>query len=59
MSGAGTAMTDEIIGAMLALLNELAKRLDPDKAAAVLREHGFKVSSVDELRRRLDALRMN
>jgi hypothetical protein len=42
-----------------ALLGELARRLDPDMAAAVLKEHGFKVSSVDELRHRLAPLRTN
>ena len=41
----------------LALLDELARRLDPDMAAAVLREHGFSVASVDELQRRLDGFR--
>jgi hypothetical protein len=51
--------TDEIIDVMLALLDELARRLGPDMAAAVLREHGFNLSSVDELRHQLDALRTN
>ena len=58
MSGAETAMTDEIIGAMLALLDE-RQAARSRHAAAVLREHRFTVSSVDELRHRLDALRTN
>jgi hypothetical protein len=49
MSGTGIRTTDDIIDVLLALLDELAKRLDPDIATAVLREHGFEVSSVDEL----------
>jgi hypothetical protein len=49
--------TNDIIDLLLALLAELARRLDPDKATAVLREHGFNVSSVDELRQRLDGFR--
>jgi len=52
-------MTDSIIAAMLALLGELSNRLDSQTAAAVLREHGFQVGSVDELRHRLDAIRTN
>ena len=59
MSGTEGRTTDEIIDELLALLDELARRLDPDMATAVLREHGFEVSSVDELRQRLDALRTN
>jgi hypothetical protein len=51
--------TNDIIDVLLALLDELAKRLDPDMATAVLREHGCNVSSVDELRQWLDALRTN
>ena len=51
--------TNDIVDALLALLDELARRLDPDMATAVLREHWFEVSSVDELRQRLDALRTN
>jgi hypothetical protein len=51
--------TNDIIDLLLALLDEPARRLDPDMATAVLREHGFEVSSVDELRQRLDALRTN
>jgi hypothetical protein len=51
--------TDEIIVEVLALLDELARRLGPDDTAAVLREHGFNVSTVDELRWLLDALRTN
>jgi hypothetical protein len=31
--------TNDIIGLLLALLDELARRLDPDMATAVLREH--------------------
>jgi hypothetical protein len=54
-----TLTTDEIIDKQLALLDELVKRLGPDMAAAVLREHGFEGSTVDEIRQRLDALRTN
>ena len=57
MSGAENRTTDEIIDRLLALLDELAKRLGPDMAAAVLREHGFEGSSVDEMRHQLDARR--
>ena len=57
MSGGEIPTTDGIIAAMLALLDELAKRLDPDMTTAVLREHGFNVASVDELQRRLDGFR--
>ncbi len=46
--------TNDIIDLLHGLLDELAKRLDPDMATAVLREHGFNVASVDELRQRLD-----
>jgi hypothetical protein len=59
MSGTEIPTTDEIIDELLALLDELARRLDPDMATAVLREHGFNVSSVDELRWWLVALRTN
>jgi hypothetical protein len=52
-----TLSNNDIIGAMLALLDELARRLDPDMATAVLREHGFNVASVDELQRRLGGFR--
>jgi hypothetical protein len=37
--------TNDIVDALLALLDELARRLDPDMATAVLREHGFNVSA--------------
>jgi len=57
MSGGEIPTTDSIIAAMLALLDELTKRLEPDMATAVLREHGFKVSRVDDLQRRLNGLR--
>jgi hypothetical protein len=57
MSGDEIPTTDELVGGALALLDELARRLDPDMAAAVLREHGFSVASVDELQRRLDGFR--
>ena len=57
MSGTEGRTTDEIIDRLLALLDELTKRLGPDMAAAVLREHGFNVSSMDELRQRLDEFR--
>lgn len=50
---------DKIIATLLALLDALAKQLDPDMATAVLREHGFNVSSVDELRWRIGAYRTN
>jgi len=49
--------TGGVIAAMLALLDELAKRLEPEVVTAVLREHGFNVASVDELQRRLDGFR--
>jgi hypothetical protein len=39
--------TNDIIDVLLALLDELARRLDPD------------LDTVDELRQRLDALRTN
>ena len=57
MSGTEGRTTDEIIDELLALLDELARRLDPDIATAVLRAHGFNVSSMDELRQRLDGFR--
>jgi hypothetical protein len=49
--------TNDIIDLLHALLDEPARRLDADMATAVLREHGFNVSSVDELRQRLDGFR--
>lgn len=57
MNGPELPTIDEIIDELLVLLDELAKRLDPDDAVAVLKEHGFKVSSVDELRWLLNGLR--
>jgi hypothetical protein len=48
---------NEIIDVMHVLLDELARRLDPDLATAVLREHGFKVSSVEELRWLINGVR--
>jgi hypothetical protein len=57
MNGPELPTLDEIIDELLVLLDELAKRLEPDDAVAVLKEHGFNVSSVDELRWLLNALR--
>jgi|GEM_PF-2864169 hypothetical protein len=56
MSAPELLTTDELIDGLLALLDELAKRLGPDMATAVLKEHGFKMSSVDALRWRIDVL---
>ena len=53
-----TLSNNDIVDAMLALLDELAKRLDPDMATAVLREDGFNIASVDELQRRIDGFRI-
>ena len=49
--------SNDIIDLLHGLLDELARRLDADLATAVLREHGFNLSSVDELRQRLDGFR--
>jgi hypothetical protein len=49
----------ELIDALLKLLDELVKRLGPDEAMSLLTDvlDDFKVSSMDELRGRLDGLR--
>jgi hypothetical protein len=57
MSARDPRGVNEIIDVLYVLLDQLAKRLDPNDAVAIFNEHGFKASSGDELRRLLNGLR--